>query len=151
RQIVVSDSLIRAILKDAAGIGHNERVLAVLMLEVIENTGFFHEAGSKIEIRFTILNAIFARLIGSSQRPREVDIDRKYLLEYLGDGHVLKNLAIATASQEPERGNHLHLVAEETGFGTALRELADESVDVTASRAIGKLNTDGDSLSDDLG
>ena len=48
-------------------VGDNHFIFSVCMFEEIINSFFFHQARSKIEIRFTILNAVISRFEVSLQ------------------------------------------------------------------------------------
>ena len=93
-------------------IGKDQGVFAVFMLEEIEDAFIFADAGQKGEIRFVVLNTIVLGPI-AAQIQAVVDLGINAFLSQHGlaenvfddfrDGFVLKNTAVVTTGQQPQR------------------------------------------------
>src|SRR5258705_2828833 len=81
------------------GIDEPEDVFAILVLEIIVDAFLFHETADEIEVRFTVLNAIFPRLVGSRKvefivaKPPGIED----ILDDVRNAHVLENVAFRGA------------------------------------------------------
>ena len=115
-------------------------MLAVLVLEVVENAVLLHQARDEIEVGFTVLDAVLALIIGGGQRELVVleAATLEDLLDNVRDGLVLEDAAIGNAGKEPEPGHDFHLVVGEADVGTALGKSADKAVEV-ARAVIGQV------------
>ena len=131
-EIVAGGLLVRARLVRRRIVGQNQRVLAVLVLEVVIDSFFFHQPRNEIEVRLPILHAIIAR--------DEIAVEPKFeilksevpenLLDDVGNFLVLKDPAIGRTCQEPEPRHHFRAISSEPPILRALREAADEAVPV---------------------
>ena len=90
-------------------VAQHQGVLAVLVLEEVENAVLLHQAGDEIEGRFPVLHAVLA--LGIGLRGRELVVADAELAEDLlqdrGDVLVLENAAIGRAGEQPQRGHDL--------------------------------------------
>src|SRR3974390_3107912 len=138
-------------LMDAAGIGKNHCVLAILVFEKVKDAVLLHEPRDKIEIGFAILDAVFAGVISGGKR-QFVVVEAPTLEDFfndLGDGLILKDAAVGDASEEPKPGYDLHLIVGEALVGAALRKAADEAVEV-ARGVVCLGDSNRDLLTDDV-
>ncbi len=85
-------------------VGENQLVLAVAMLEEIHHAFVLEQTLHEIEIGLVILNAVFARRIGSLQPLLEFyrTVFGEDLLDDLDGAHVLENAAVGGVAEKPE-------------------------------------------------
>jgi hypothetical protein len=90
----------------AVAICQHERVLGVRVLEIVVDALLLHEAGREIEVRLAILDAVFERLVGSTQRVLEVRkaVFSKNCLYDVDDGLALEDATIRGVRQERQPG-----------------------------------------------
>src|SRR5271165_7490696 len=121
------------------------------MLKEIKNSILFHQARHKVKIGLPVLDTILPRIVGTGQETLEVTEAgiAEYLLDDVGNLHVLENSAVRIAREKPEPGHDFHLIMGEANVGTALGEAADEPIEV-ALALIGEGDADGDVLTDDV-
>src|SRR5262249_10563662 len=85
-------------------VAQNQLVIAILVLEEIENALFFHQAGHEIKIRLVVLHAVIARLVGSLQAEIGLTLKAQVLKDLLDDVRgtfFLEDSAIRSSGQEP--------------------------------------------------
>ena len=135
-KVVAGGFLVRARLVRGRIVGQNERVLAILLLEVVTDAFFFHQAGNEVEIGLAVLDAVVAG--DEIAVEAELEIGKAEILENLlddvGSFLVLEDAAIGGAGEEPEPGDHLRAVGGEAAILRSLGEAADEAVPMTLAR-----------------
>src|SRR6266545_4082976 len=136
--------LVRTGLMDPRIVAHHERMFAVLMLEEVEHTFFFHEAGDKGKVGFAILHAVLTRLEGALELEFEVGEAQvsEDLLDDLRDTLPLEDAAVGGAGEEPQPRHHFRIVVGHPRIHVPLREPAHEAVEVACLPAA---QFDGDS------
>ena len=127
-------------------IGNNHLMLSVRMLEVIINSFFFHQARSKIEIGFAVLNTVIARFISFLQFVFDLKT-RKNLLQNIRHADLLKNSALDFLRQKPDVRNDRDVIIRKTNIAVALRKFIDHSGKF-ALRTVFRRNKDRHALSD---
>src|ERR1041385_2512392 len=91
----------------ADGIGDDQRVLTVLMLEVVIKTFLFHEPADEIEVGFPVLNAVLPLFVTARQFQFVIaePVVFEDVLDNVRHGHLLENAAIGCAGEKPKPGN----------------------------------------------
>jgi len=121
------------------------------MLKEIEDAVLLHQARDKIESGLAILDNIFAlgvAALGEVLKVLEAVI-LKHFLDDLGDGLLLKNLAIGGACEEPEPRDDFCLIVAKAVIPTGATETAYEAIPMTLIIA-GMLDLEGYLLADDI-
>ena len=94
----IVDFVFGTVLVGTRGVGHDERVLAIFVPEIVEDALLFHQPRNEIEVRFTVLHTVVPSLVLSfdlcSLKIAET-ILREDLLDDLDDRLVLKDAAVA--------------------------------------------------------
>ena len=85
------------------GIRQNQNVFILLIFEVVVDAFLFQQAVDKIQGRFPILHAIFARRIGFGKPNLEIaePVFPKNPLNDMGNTDILINAAIRRAAEKP--------------------------------------------------
>ena len=136
RRWVVRNRLVRRYdVVGAVRIGHDQRVFAVLVLEIVVNTLLFHQSADEVEVGFPVLRAVFPGSIGSAQRLFEVAeaVLPEDLLDDVRDGHFLKNTAVRCARQKPQPRSKHRLVSRVAAEPAGLAEFTAVAVEVTVA------------------
>ena len=135
----------------ADGVGQNEGMLAILVLEEVVNALRLHQAADEIEICLAILNAIFARDVTAGKA--ELVIVEAVALENLFDnvrgGFGLENAAIGRAGEEPEPRDNRGAILGVAALVAGLDHPADEAVEIPF-HLLADVQPDGDVVADDL-
>ena len=146
-EIVTGGLLVRARFVRRRVVRQNQRVLAILVLEIVADALFFHQAGNEVEIRLAILHAVIAS--DEIAVETKLEIGEAEILENLlydgGSFLVLEDAAIGGARQEPEPGDHLRAVGGQAAILRSLGEAADEAVPMPLL-AIGVVDAQRDAL-----
>lgn len=86
------------------GVRQDQRMFAILMLEVIVDSLLLHQPAHEVEIGFTILDTVFPLGVGGAEF--EFVITKPKMLEDIfndvGHGHVLKDAAVGRAREKPQ-------------------------------------------------
>ena len=131
-------------------VGEDERVLAVLVLEEVEDAFVFEEARDEGEGGFVVLHAVVARrvcagrgifVVGEAQLVEEARHD-------VGHGLVLVDAAVGGLRQDPEPRTKLRVVCGEALVGVLLHEARDDAVEEVVGSVV-EPQLDGRALADD--
>ena len=99
------------------------------MLEEVIDPLLFHEPAGKGKIRFAILDAIIAR-VEVPLNPVDDVQPSEHLFQDVGDGQVLEDAALHFFGPEPQLRGHFGPVMGEVRVAAALRETADDAVEI---------------------
>src|SRR4051812_543022 len=114
-------------------IRQHQHVFSGGVLEVVINSFVLQQPTQEIKVTFTILDAVFPRLIASTQRLPL--LHRSQLLadlrENVGRRLVLKYSAVSPSRKQPERRPKHRAVLVRTNSVANLCELGDDTVEVT--------------------
>ncbi len=139
---VAVESLVRA-----DGVGQHEDVVAIRVFEIIVDAFLFHQAADEIEIRLAILDAVFSFGVGA-RKPLDVVIAEtpgfEDILDDLGNGHVLENIAFGGARKKPEPGDNGGAVGGRCVFALVgqLDQAADFPIEIPGL-LVGNFEPDG--------
>src|SRR5262245_45112700 len=121
------------------------------MLEIVVDTLVFQQTTDEVEIGLVVLHAILAWCQPEEQMVLEVrelalteDLASNFLRRL-----VLKDPAVAVAREEPEPGSQHDAIQRVRFFGTCMRELAGDAVEVARIARI-ELDLDGARLAEDI-
>jgi hypothetical protein len=110
-------------------------MLAVLVLEEVENALGLHQPADEIEVRFVELHAVVARRMRSDQgllqrggQPQFVP----HLRNDIGHGFLLENAGLLVAREQPHFRHHLQKIVGDEAFRVVdpLGDGLDDAVDV---------------------
>src|SRR5262249_35605524 len=121
------------ILVNRRGVGKNQRMSLIVVLEVIKDPALLHQTGDKVEISLAVLHAEFTRLIVPLQLIREVTGEAAIVEDLCDDirnTHILENAAISMPCKEPEPRHAFGFIISEPGIGAGLPKAADEAVNI---------------------
>ena len=87
-------------------------MLAVGVLEIVEDPLVLEEPGDEAEGGLLILHAVLARVVGAGQAALEIGEPQvpEELLGDVGNGFVLKDFAVGLLGEHPEPGDELGVV-----------------------------------------
>src|SRR5579864_7124999 len=102
------------------------------MGEKVKDTFFFEQTRDKFESGFPVLNAVLALGISCGERVLEIGEAKvcENLLDDLGCGLALEDLAIRIHGEQPEPGIEIRVVGGEAFVAPGLDKTADNPVDV---------------------
>ena len=139
--------------KGAVAVAQHQRVLPVLMREVIEDAFLFQQPGDEVVVRLPVLHAIFALAVAAGQRLLDVGVagalaDR---LDDLRHRLLLEDAAVAGMGQHPQPGVQFRLVMGDLAAVVDMGQLdpPDDGVDVADRFLVAQRDGDGHRLADD--
>ena len=109
-------------------VSQDQRVLILVVLEIIIDSLFFHEPAGEVEIRFAILDAIITGLEGALKIEFCIQA-RQDLFQDIGHAQVLKDSALSAAGQQPHPRNQFHSKTGEVLIALALNHARADAVE----------------------
>src|SRR5690606_1171890 len=92
-------------------VGHDQRVQALVVLEVIIDALVLHQAADEGEVGFLVLDAVFPRAVAAGElRLEGVAIFAQHFFDDVRDGLLLEDLVVGGLGQVPQPGFYRGLV-----------------------------------------
>ncbi len=137
----------RDILENIVGQDLIERLLLLIVFEVLVDALLFQQPADKIEVCFPVLHAIDPAAVTAGEVRFDIGetLIVTHLLDDVGNGHFLEDAAVRSAGQKPEPGAYYGAVTVVLAPRTLLAEAADKAIEMTRL-VIGQAQVDADIL-----